>query len=169
MFHGLKGTVIIEVKGCWNPELNDAMKTQLVDRYLKDNQCQHGLYLIGWFYCSQWYDKDPRKKQTPKLSIEEAQKKFDAQADKLSRQGMLIKAFVINTAPRSEESAASEISDININTASPAELTLLNEIGNKTAELIIAARPYQKVEDLLKVRGIGKNTLVKFRDKVTLE
>jgi len=46
-------TVIIEVKGCWHPELDHAMKTQLVDRYLKDNRCQHGLYLVGWFNCDQ--------------------------------------------------------------------------------------------------------------------
>ena len=162
-------TVIIEAKGCWHQELNDAMKTQLVNRYLKDNQCQHGLYLIGWFNCNQWDDNDYRKKQTPKLSIDEAQKKFDAQANELSQQGMLIKAFVLNTALRSEESTASEIGEININSASSAELALLNGIGTKTAELIIAGRPYRKVDDLLNVQGIGKNTLAKFRDKVTLE
>ena len=145
------------------------MKTQLVNRYLKDNQCQHGLYLIGWFNCNQWDDNDYRKKQTPKLSIDEAQKKFDAQANELSQQGMLIKAFVLNTALRSEESTASEIGEININSASSAELALLNGIGTKTAELIIAGRPYRKVDDLLNVQGIGKNTLAKFRDKVTLE
>jgi hypothetical protein len=32
-------TVIIEVKGCWNDELNSAMEVQLVNRYLKDNTC----------------------------------------------------------------------------------------------------------------------------------
>lgn len=38
--------VIIETKGCWNPELKTAMHMQLVDRYLKDNQCRHGIYLV---------------------------------------------------------------------------------------------------------------------------
>lgn len=42
-------SVIIEVKGCWNRDLQTAMREQLVDRYLKDNHCQYGLYLIGWF------------------------------------------------------------------------------------------------------------------------
>jgi hypothetical protein len=36
-------SLIIEVKGSWNPELMIAMQTQLVDRYLRDNHCQHGL------------------------------------------------------------------------------------------------------------------------------
>jgi len=91
-------TTIIEVKGCWNRGLNHAMKTQLVDRYLKDNRCQRGLYLIGWFNCNQWDDNDDRKRRTPELSISEAQKQFEAQAAELSQRGMRIKALVINTA-----------------------------------------------------------------------
>jgi hypothetical protein len=93
-------TVIIEVKGCWNPGLNHAMKTQLVDRYLKDNRCQHGLYLIGWFNCDQWDDDDRRKRQAPELDIDEAQERFAAQAADLSRQGLQIRAIVINAALR---------------------------------------------------------------------
>ncbi len=93
-------TAIIEAKGCWNSELDTAMETQLVGRYLKDNQCQHGLYLIGWFNCDQWDDGDSRKQRAPKLSIDEAQKQFAAQAAELSRQGVRIKALLINAALR---------------------------------------------------------------------
>ncbi len=91
-------TVIIEVKGCWNKELNIAMQTQLVDRYLKDNSCQHGLYLVGWFNCNQWDSNDSRK--SPKLSLEEARDKFVAQAAELSSQSVKVKAVVLNTALR---------------------------------------------------------------------
>lgn len=90
-------TVIIEAKGCWHPDLNHEMKTQLVDRYLKDNRCQHGLYLIGLFNCNQWDDEDYRKHRSPKISIDEARKQFDEQAAGLSQQNIKIKAFVINT------------------------------------------------------------------------
>lgn len=93
-------SAIIEVKGCWNPELDSAMGTQLVDRYLKDNRCQHGLYLVGWFNCDQWDNGDYRKQRAPKCSSGEAQRKFNAQADEISQQGMRIKAFVMNTALR---------------------------------------------------------------------
>ncbi|TDA68007.1 MAG: hypothetical protein D9V47_09180 [Clostridia bacterium] len=65
-------SAIIEVKGCWNHELDHAMETQLVDRYLRDNRCQHGLYLIGWFDCVQWDSNDYRKSQVPQLSRAEA-------------------------------------------------------------------------------------------------
>jgi hypothetical protein len=93
-------SVIIEVKGCWHKERNTAMKTQLVDRYLKDNPCQHGMYLVGWFNCDQWDEEDYRKKGCPKYSIDKARKQFDAQAAELSQQGTRIKAFVMNTALR---------------------------------------------------------------------
>lgn len=94
-------TVIIEAKGCWNKkELDTAMKEQLVNRYLKDNRCQHGLYLIAWFNCEQWDDSDSRKRQAPKISIEEAKEKFEQQATELSNSGVIVKAFVLNTALR---------------------------------------------------------------------
>jgi predicted NACHT family NTPase len=93
-------SVIIEVKGCWHEELDHAMKTQLVDRYLNEAHCQHGLYLIGWFNCEQWDTKDSRRGQAPKISFEEARKQFDDQAQGLSQAGLEIRAFVMNTALR---------------------------------------------------------------------
>lgn len=96
-------TVIIEAKGCWNKkELDTAMEEQLVNRYLKDNRCQHGLYLIAWFNCEQWDDSDYRKHDAQKNSnsIEEAKEKFEHQAAKLSNSGVTVKAFVLNTALR---------------------------------------------------------------------
>ncbi|MDP3981381.1 MAG: hypothetical protein Q8Q33_08225, partial [Chlamydiota bacterium] len=93
-------TVIIEVKGCWHPDLNHAMETQLADRYLKDNHCQYGLYLVGWFNCAQWDDNVCRKRHFPKISIDEARIRFDTQAVELSQQSTRIKAFVMNTALR---------------------------------------------------------------------
>ena len=90
-------SVIIEVKGCWNKNLKDAMETQLVSQYLKDNRCQHGLYLVGWFYCDKWDKDDYKKGRTPKIDISEAQQGFDDQAKKLSQQDVCVKAIVLNT------------------------------------------------------------------------
>jgi hypothetical protein len=92
-------SLIIEVKGNWNPELMTAMQTQLVDRYLRDNHCQHGLYLIGWFNCDAWDNQDYRKRRAPRMSIEEAQRLFDDQAVSLSQQ-VTIKAVILNAAIR---------------------------------------------------------------------
>jgi hypothetical protein len=93
-------TVIIEVKGCWHRELKEAMRTQLVDRYLAENQSRHGIYLIGWFNCDQWDDDDYRKADAPKWTISEAQERFDAQAAELSRGNLLIRVIVLNAVLR---------------------------------------------------------------------
>jgi predicted NACHT family NTPase len=91
-------SAIIEVKGCWNDELMTAMDTQLVERYLKDNACPFGLYLIGWFMCDQWDSQDYRRARTPKMTVEEARDHFDEQAANLSNSSRKIRAFVLNAA-----------------------------------------------------------------------
>ena len=57
---------------------------------------------------------------------------------------------------------------ININEASWEELALLPGIGNKRAEDIVAYRelygPFQSVEDILKVSGIGTSIFEEIRD-----
>jgi hypothetical protein len=93
-------TVIIEAKGCWHSELETAMETQLVNRYLRDNQCRHGIYLVGWFDCEQWDDNDSRKGKTPKKNIEGMQARLDSQSAGQSKRGVHIRAFVMNTALR---------------------------------------------------------------------
>lgn len=93
-------TVIIEAKCCWNPKLDTDMKEQLVDRYLKDNRCRHGIYLVGWFNCDQWDREYFKKKRPQKIDIKDARQKFEAQAAELSNQNQRIRAFVMNTALR---------------------------------------------------------------------
>ncbi|OHB74836.1 MAG: hypothetical protein A2Z25_09655 [Planctomycetes bacterium RBG_16_55_9] len=92
--------VIIEAKGCWHPELKSAMKSQLVDRYLKDNKCNHGIYLVGWYACAQWEEEDRRKTATPNWSFQKAREFFEDQAQELSAGGYCIRAVVLNTALR---------------------------------------------------------------------
>ncbi len=58
---------------------------------------------------------------------------------------------------------------IHINTATREQLMTLPGIGEVLADRIIAARPYVKVEYLLRVKGIGEKTLKRIRDKVTVE
>lgn len=58
---------------------------------------------------------------------------------------------------------------VNINEASLKELQTLPGIGTKLGERIIAHRPYQTVDDLLKVPGIGPITLERIRQRVRTE
>ncbi|MBI4319905.1 MAG: hypothetical protein HY675_15560 [Chloroflexi bacterium] len=94
-------SVVLEAKGCWNSDLLGAMETQLVDRYLKDNQCQHGLYLVGWFNCLVWDDRDNRKAQAVSHSCRGLlQQQLDSQAAELSKGGVIVRALVVNASLR---------------------------------------------------------------------
>ena len=97
-------TVIIEAKGCWHPELDTAMGTQLCGQYLDNNDCQHGLYLVGWFNCNLWDKKDYRKAGTPNVTLEELRKQLGSQAANLSTNGRVIKSYVIDAALSSRPS-----------------------------------------------------------------
>jgi hypothetical protein len=100
-----KITAIIEVKGCWNEGLNSAMQDQLLNRYLEESQCRHGLYLIGWYFCPQWDEDHYQKKDALRFTrsfsdLSSAQIHFDEQAAALSQDGKYVRAFVMNTALR---------------------------------------------------------------------
>lgn len=56
---------------------------------------------------------------------------------------------------------------VNINTASAEELTTLPGIGPIKADAIIANRPYDSVDDLGRVTGIGPSTVEKLTPLVT--
>ena len=57
---------------------------------------------------------------------------------------------------------------VSVNSATPAELDTLPGVGPATAAAIVKGRPYNSLEDLLNVKGIGPKTLEKLRPKVKL-
>lgn len=85
-------TLVIEVKGCWHPELHTSMEHQLKNRYLSKYKSSVGIYLIGWFYCSHY--NAPQKHKNKKEFI----KKFEEQAMLLSDGSVLIKSIVLDCA-----------------------------------------------------------------------
>lgn len=58
---------------------------------------------------------------------------------------------------------------ININTASASRLTTLPRIGTVKAGRIVESRPFASVNDLTRVRGIGRSTLQRLSDLVTVD
>ena len=61
---------------------------------------------------------------------------------------------------------------ININTASKEELKTLDGVGKKAADRIIEYRenkPFEKIEDLMNVKGIGKKKFEKNKDLITVK
>jgi competence protein ComEA len=61
---------------------------------------------------------------------------------------------------------------VNINTASAAELDALPGIGAKTAALIVEYRqkngPFKKIEELMNVRGVGEKNFLKLKPQITV-
>lgn len=61
---------------------------------------------------------------------------------------------------------------INLNTATATELTQLPKVGAKAAQRIVAYRKerggFQRVEDLLAVKGIGEKSFLKLKPFLTV-
>lgn len=67
---------------------------------------------------------------------------------------------------------SSSLTKININTATLEELQTLPRIGPAIAQRIIDYRkehgPFKRIEDLLKVRGIGERVFEQIKDRITV-
>ena len=57
---------------------------------------------------------------------------------------------------------------VNINTATQAELEALPGIGPVTASKIISDRPYQRVEELIEKKIVGKSVFEKIKDQIVV-
>ena len=71
--------------------------------------------------------------------------------------------------PRRDADARPAGGRINVNTATEAELEALPGVGPVIARRIIEGRPYRSVDDLERVKGIGKKRLEEIRPLVTAE
>ncbi len=58
---------------------------------------------------------------------------------------------------------------VNVNTATPEELETILGIGPALAREIIRERPYERIEDLMRVKGIGQYKLNSIRPYVKVE
>jgi competence protein ComEA len=57
---------------------------------------------------------------------------------------------------------------VNINTASKEDLDKLFDIGPVRAQAIIDGRPYTKIEDVMKVKGIKEHTFERIKDYISV-
>lgn len=71
-----------------------------------------------------------------------------------------------NSTQKTEDATSEELPEsINLNTASSEDLQLLPLIGPALAEKIIAERPYQSIDDLKKINGIGDGIVRQIKEQ----
>jgi competence protein ComEA len=66
-------------------------------------------------------------------------------------------------------SALAAAAPVDINTADQKALESLPGVGPKKAQAVIDGRPYQKTEDIMKVKGIKQGIYNKIKDKITVQ
>jgi len=81
-------------------------------------------------------------------------------------------SVVSAAAPAAPKAGASEARPIDLNTADGAALESVPGIGKSLSQRILAFRdkngPFQSVDDLLKVQGIGEKSIQKLRPYLTV-
>lgn len=101
------------------------------------------------------------REEADEIQINLAQKVFDEMVIFVPKKG---------ESPALPETGSTSAQKVRINQASKEELTQLNGIGPSKASAIIQYReengPFQTIEDLLNVSGIGEKTLENFKDDI---
>lgn len=71
-------------------------------------------------------------------------------------------------AKKAKPAAATVASTVSINSASLAQLSAVKGINEVLAKAIIAARPFAKLDDLIRAKGVGEKLLEKLRGSLKL-
>ncbi len=88
-------SLIIEVKGNWNDGLLVDMERQLRDRYLKNNDCRIGVYVVAHFRAERWIATDNRRAKSDAWNIDALRAQLAKQAEELSG-SVAMRSFVLD-------------------------------------------------------------------------
>lgn len=77
-------SVTVEVKGCWHPAVDTALRVQLAERYLLPEGERQGIYVVGWFAADDWDRTDWRRRACAGRDLESSRQAFKQQAGEVS-------------------------------------------------------------------------------------
>lgn len=104
------------------------------------------------------------------LSVNQSMKLIDEMVIYIPKEGEVNE---FNPSDSFDSGTEEEISTVNINSAGVPELTMLNGIGDKKAQLIIDYREenglFMKKEDLMNIPGIGEKTFESLEPYITID
>lgn len=90
-------TLVGEVKGCWNKDIEESIQTQLVERYMADLHASFGIYIAVWFDPASWDPTDYRRKLAERFeSAEGLRASLERRAKDLERPGRHIEIVVLD-------------------------------------------------------------------------
>lgn len=97
-------TLVVEVKGSWNPSVLEGIGNQLVGQYLDRNpRCHHGLYVVGWYLCSRWIQEEGKARTRRLKSYSALQSRLRDQARASTDSTRRIEAVVLDCRWASDE------------------------------------------------------------------
>jgi hypothetical protein len=90
-------TVIIECKGCWNKDLDTALSTQLVAKYLSIPDGNAGIYMVGYFDNARWDHKKNPGREHAAHKLEELRREQTSLArEEAARKSVGVTAFILD-------------------------------------------------------------------------
>ncbi|RLL81539.1 NACHT domain-containing NTPase [Mesotoga sp. BH458_6_3_2_1] len=90
--------LVIEVKGNWNQQIDEAMERQLLDEYMKKNSVYRGIYLVSWFNFENWDKEDYRRSDALRKNKnkEQALEKYKEQAISISDDAFKVEPYILD-------------------------------------------------------------------------
>jgi len=93
----------------------------------------------------------------------------EAADDKVKPEKLVAKKVKVpGKSAKAKSKTKDEVQPVSVNEASQSDLAAVKGISRKLAEAIVESRPFKKLEDLLKVKGMGKKVLASLEGKIKL-
>jgi hypothetical protein len=92
--------VVVEVKAAWHRDVRTAIENQLANRYLKNTDVNHGIYLVLWFDGEGWDPDDSRRGKAVRRDSKSLHEELARKADHLSSDHRAVEIILVDASLR---------------------------------------------------------------------